>query len=225
MAVFQQLQEKELKRGRLMTEPDGPAAHAWVKRVSDRVIWASGLGDKYRWEYILINAPGTANAIAFPGGRIIVFTGILPVARDDAGLATIIGHVVGHVMGHHMAERISKEFVMGFAEEIAREQGASDSTIATMRLVNRSILSQYSRIHETEADLIGLLLMSKAGYDPRESVKLWQRMNDAAGEFSRGHEFLHTHPGSGTQIADLQAWMQQALQYYENPSLALPVLK
>jgi predicted Zn-dependent protease len=132
--AFQQLRQQEVQKGRLLTEREDPAAHAWVKRVSDRVIWASGLGNKYRWEYMIINAPKTVNAAAIAGGRIIVYSGILPVAQSDAGLATIIGHEVGHVMAHHTAERISQYQLVNIAGAVAGAAGLSDLTMAAVGL-------------------------------------------------------------------------------------------
>ena len=221
--AFAQLREKEEKRGRLLSEAEDPAAHAWVKRVSERVIWASGLGQKYKWDYMIINAPKTVNAAAIAGGRIIIFTGILPVARDDAGLATIIGHEVGHVMAHHTAERISQDQLVGLAGLAAGIATGSDLAMAAVGLgAQVGVLLPYSRAHENEADHIGILLMAKAGYDPRESVALWQRMSEASGGSERGPEFLSTHPNPGTRIDNLQAWIPQAWPYFENNSLPLP---
>ncbi len=226
VAAFQQLREKETQQGRLLTERADPAAHAWVKRVSDRVIGASGLGSKYRWEYMVINAPKTVNAAAIAGGRIMVYTGILPVARDDAGLGTIIGHEVGHVMAHHTAERISQYMAAESVETALGAAGVSNTWMAVLGLgAQVGVLLPYSRAQESEADHIGLLLMAKAGYDPRESVALWQRMGQSTGEAGRPPEFLSTHPNPETRIANLQGWMPQALQYYQNPSLPLPAAK
>jgi predicted Zn-dependent protease len=223
MAAFNQLRQQEQKRGRLLAERDDPAAHARVKGVAERVIGASGLGSTYRWEYMIINDKKTVNAAAIAGGRIIVFTGILPVARDDAGLATIIGHEVGHVMAHHTAERISQNQLVGILGAAAGAAGVGDLTMAALGLgAQVGILLPYSRSHESEADQIGLLLMAKAGFDPRESVALWQRMSQTSGESGRGPEFLSTHPNPETRIANLQGWMPQAWQYYQNRSLPLP---
>jgi len=224
--AFQQLRQQEVQKGRLLTEREDPAAHAWVKRVSDRAIWASGLGNKYRWDYMIINAPKTVNAAAIAGGRIIVYTGILPVAQTDAGLATIIGHEVGHVMAHHTAERISQYQLVNIAGAVAGAAGLSDLTMAAVGLgVQVGVLLPYSRANESEADHIGILLMAKAGYDPRESVALWQRMSRTTGEAGRGPEFLSTHPNPEMRIADLQGWMPQAWPYYQNNSLPLPNLQ
>jgi predicted Zn-dependent protease len=208
--AFAQLREKEQKQGRLLSEAEDPTAHAWVKRVSERVIWASGLGQKYKWDYMIINAPKTVNAAAIAGGRIIIFTGILPVARDDAGLATIIGHEVGHVMAHHTAERISQNQLLNALAVAAGAAGGGDLAVAAVGLGGQvGVLLPYSRAHETEADHIGILLMAKAGYDPRESVELWQRMDKASEGSGRPPEFLSTHPNPETRISNLQAWIPQ----------------
>ena len=180
--AFQQLRQQEVQKGRLLTEREDPAAHAWVKRVADRIIWASSLGSKYNWQYMIINAPKTVNAAAIAGGRIIVYTGILPVAGSDAGLATIIGHEVGHVMAHHTAERISQDELVNILALAAGAAGGGDLAVAAVGLgAQVGVLLPYSRTQESEADHIGILLMAKAGYDPRESVALWQRMEQAGG--------------------------------------------
>lgn len=221
--AFQQLQQRELKRGRLLTAREAPADYAWVTRVADRILWASGLGNVYRWEFMLINAPRTVNAAAIAGGRIVVYTGILPVARDDAGLAAILGHEVAHVMAHHTAERISQYELVNLAGAVAGAAGLGDLTLAVLGLgAEVGILLPFSRSQESEADHIGLLLMAKAGYDPREAIALWRRMEQAGGASGRGPEFLSTHPNPGTRIADLEAWLPQAWQYYQNNSLPLP---
>ena len=220
VTAFQQLRDEEVKKGRLLTEREDPAAHAFVKRVTDRVILASDLGNKYRWEYILLNAPKTVNAAAIAGGRIIVYSGILPVAGNDPGLATIIGHEVGHVMAHHTAERISQDQLVNVGAAVTGAIGGSLLGAVVPAAAQLGVLLPYSRAHESEADHIGVLLMAKAGYDPRESVGLWQRMSQGGG--SRGPEYLSTHPNPGTRITQLQNWMPQAMQYYQNPALPLP---
>ena len=220
VTAFQQMRDDEVKKGRLLTEREDPAAHAFVKRVSERVIAASGLGNAYKWDYMLLNAPQTVNAAAIAGGRIIVYTGILPVAKTDAGLGTILGHEVGHVMAHHTAERYSQDQLVNAAGAVAGASAGNLATLAVLGLGQVGFLLPYSRAQESEADHIGVLLMAKAGYDPRESVALWQRMSQGGG--SRGPEYLSTHPNPETRITQLQGWMPQAIQYYQNPSLALP---
>ena len=133
VTAFQQLRDEEVKKGRLLTEREDPAAHALVKRVSERVIAASGLGNAYKWDYMLLNAPETVNAAAIAGGRIIVYTGILPVSKTDAGLATIMGHEVGHVMAHHTAERFSQDQLVNVAGAVAGASGGGNlATLAVL---------------------------------------------------------------------------------------------
>ena len=229
VAAFAQLRDKEGERGRLLTEQQDPAAHAWVRRVSERIIGVSGLGTRYRWDYMIVDAPKTVNAAAIAGGRIIVYTGILPVARDDAGLATILGHEVGHVMARHTGERYSQDMLAGVAGAVAGIAGASagvpgDLAAAVVGLgAQVGVLLPYSRKHESEADYIGLILMAKAGYDPREAVGLWQRMSQSGG--GRPPEFLSTHPNPDTRIKDLEAWTPQAWQYYQDPARPLPNIR
>lgn len=220
VAAFQQLREEEAKKQRLLSEREDPAAHAWVRRVIDRIIPASGLAGAYRWEYMLINAPKTVNAAAIAGGRIIVYTGILPVAANDGGLATILGHEVGHVMAHHTAERVSQTQLVNVGSALSGAIGGQLLGAVVPAAAQVGFLLPYGRAQESEADHIGVLLMAKAGYDPRESVALWGRMDRAGGE--RPPEFLSTHPNPETRISQLQAWMPQAWQYYQNPALPLP---
>ena len=221
--AFQQLRQQEVQKGRLLTEQEDPAAHAWVKRVADRIIWASGLGSKYDWQYMIINAPKTVNAAAIAGGRIIVYSGILPVAGNDAGLATVLGHETGHVMAHHTAERISQDELVNILAVAAGAVGGGDLAMAAVGLgAQVGVLLPYSRAQESEADHIGLLLMAKAGYDPHEAVALWRRMDQASGASGRGPEFLSTHPNPGTRIANLEGWMPQAWPYFQDNNLPLP---
>lgn len=223
VTAFQQLRESEVQKGRLLSEQEAPAEHAWIRRVSDRIIAASGLGSAYRWQFMLLNAPKTVNAAAIAGGRIIVYTGILPIAQHDAGLATILGHEVGHVMAHHTAERVSQDQLVGLATAAAGVAGVSNLTLAALGLgAQVGVLLPYGRAQESEADHMGVLLMAKAGYDPRDAIGLWQRMNQAGGE--RGPEFLSTHPNPENRIANLHQLMPQAWQYYQNPQLPLPNL-
>jgi metalloendopeptidase OMA1, mitochondrial len=225
VAAFQQLRQEEIQKGRLLTEREDPADHARVKRVADRVIGASGLGNAYHWDYMLINAPKTVNAAAIAGGRIIVYTGILPVAQSDAGLATILGHEVSHVMAHHTAERVSQTELVNVGAALTGEMGGPLLGAVVPAAAELGYLLPYSRAQESEADHIGLLLMAKAAYDPREAVALWHRMERSTGGSGRAPEFLSTHPNPGTRIANLQAWMPEAWPYYQNNSLPLPNLQ
>jgi predicted Zn-dependent protease len=221
VAAFNQLRQKEIERGRLLAEEQGPAAHARVRRVSDRVIQASGLRDRYHWEYMVVNAPETVNAAAISGGRIIIYTGILPVARDDAGLATIIGHEVGHVMAHHTGERMSQDQLMGMAAVAAGAAlGASgapvppDLAMAVVGLgAQVGVLLPYSRKHESEADEVGQLFMAQAGFDPTEAIALWEGMSQSGGNAPA--QWQSTHPSDQTRIAKLKASLPRAMKEYE----------
>ncbi len=132
IAAFQQLRQQQEQQGRLLTERENPAAHAWVKRGTERVIGASGLRNRYHWDYMIINAPKTVNAAATAGGRIMVYTGILPVAQSDAGLATVLGHETGHVMAHHTAERLSQDKLVDLAGAVVGAAGVGDLTMAVL---------------------------------------------------------------------------------------------
>lgn len=231
-AAFQQFAQEERAKGRLITSDQDPGLYQWVRLVGDRIIWAAGLQNAYRWEYLIINAPKTVNAAAIAGGKIIVYTGILPVAGDDTGLAVILGHEVAHVLAHHTAERVSQAQLSGLLTEGALAAlGSGEADPATAQTVAQILglgvqvgyLLPYSRIQESEADRIGLILMAKAGYDPRYAVNLWQRMEAHGG--GGPPEFLSTHPSHGRRIAELQYWMGEAWQYYLDRNRPLPALR
>jgi predicted Zn-dependent protease len=197
-----------------------------VKRVAARIIEAAKSSkyaeraQKFDWEVSVIKDDKTMNAFALPGGKIAVYTGIFPVAKNEAGLAAILGHEVTHALARHGAERMSQSLLAQIGMEaasIALGTGTNPSvgqaTMAALGLgVNVGVLLPFSRAHESEADHIGLLLAAQAGYDPHEAIHVWERME----QFSKGQptEFLSTHPGHGTRIKQLQEWMPEALSYY-----------
>jgi predicted Zn-dependent protease len=188
-----------------------------VQRVAQRVAQASGL--KENWEFIVIEDK-QVNAFALPGGKIAVYTGILPVAGDDNGLATVLSHEVGHVMAHHAAERISQSQLIQAGTGIASvllggATGADPNTMAALLGAGASVGIElpFGRQQELEADRIGLILMARAGYDPRNALGFWQRMAQA----SKGAtpEFLSTHPSDETRIARIRDLMPEALAQYK----------
>ena len=154
----------------------------------------------------------TANAFALPGRKIGVHTGLLKVAKNQDQLATVIGHEVGHVIARHSAERVSDQIAAQIAALGRRARCSARSAIRRARLHGlamaalgvgaQGVVLKFSRTHESEADLIGLDRMAAAGFDPRESVPLWQNM-DAASQGARPPEFLSTHPSPATRIKDL----------------------
>ena len=214
---------------------ENPAEVEPVQRVAERII-AAAKQSKYakraksfQWEVSVIKADGTKNAWAMPGGKIAVYTGIFPEAKNENGLAAIMGHEVVHALARHGAERISQRTATDLGMRIA---GAAlnmkplTQTLA-MQALGIGVLLPFSRGHESEADYIGLLLAADAGYDPREAVRLWERM----AESSKGAppEFLSTHPSHDTRIQELQKWMPEAMARYERavkaPVSPLPTIE
>jgi predicted Zn-dependent protease len=167
------------------------------------------------WEVVVFN-DSDANAFALPGGKIGVYTGMLKVAENQDQLATVIGHEVAHVLARHSNERISQKFAveqgLSLINAIASPQSGTGQTLMGLLGVGAQygVLMPYSRIQESEADILGLDLMAKAGFDPRESTRLWVNMARAGG--GQPPEFLSTHPSHSTRISELNAHMPVALQ-------------
>ena len=156
-----------------------------------------------------------------------MYTGILPVAETDAGLATVMAHEVAHVAARHGGERVSTGILAQLgAVGVGAAMGGSDPFVyeAVMQAyglgANVGVLLPFSRSQESEADRIGLVYMAKAGYDPREAVAFWQRMDEAVKGNPQPPEFLSTHPGYGTRIRNLQQWLPEAMVYYNSSSKA-----
>lgn len=213
---FAKLQQK--------TPVDQNAAHnRFVKCVADAITSVPGVSKAAGtddWDVKVFKSE-QINAFALPGGNIGVYSGILPVTQNAAQLATVLGHEVGHVIAGHPDERMSEQFATqgGLSVLSAFLGGASGGgSRAIMSALGVGaqvgILLPFSRAQESEADLIGLELMARAGFDPRQSVKLWQNMTEA----SKGKEpnkFLSTHPSNHNRIQALQAHMDQAMQLYK----------
>ena len=174
----------------------------------------------YRWEFNLIQDDKTVNAWCMPGGKVAVYTGILPIAQNEAGLAVVMGHEIAHAVAKHGNERVSQGLLQQMGG-VALSVALSTSPAATSNLflmaygvgTNVGIMLPYSRTHESEADRIGLILMAKAGYDPREAISFWKRMGAKEGG-SRPPEFLSTHPASETRVKQIEALIPEAMQYY-----------
>ena len=203
-----------------------PAEVEPVTRVAERII-AAAKQSKYaeraksfQWEVTVIKNDKTKNAWALPGGKIAVYTGIFPEAKNENGLAAIMGHEVVHALARHGAERVSQHTAANLGMQIASvalDMKPIAQTLA-MQALGIGVLLPFSRGHESEADYIGLLLAADAGYDPREAVLLWERM----AESSKGGppEFLSTHPAHDTRIQDLHKWMPEAMARYERATKA-----
>jgi predicted Zn-dependent protease len=209
-----------------------------VQQVAQRIIEAakrSKYAEKakaFKWEVAVIKDDGTRNAFALPGGKIAVYTGIFPVAKNTAGLAAILGHEVVHALAEHGTERmgqglLAKVGLVG-ASIALQSQGlspmASQAGMTALGLGTQvGILLPFSRKHESEADYIGLLLAAQAGYPPEEAVHVWERMEAGGGE--QPSEFLSTHPGHGTRIKDLNKATPEARALYEeSPKAAVAEL-
>src|SRR2546428_6110867 len=181
-----------------------------VARVADR--------PDYRWRFVVIDDPKQQNAFALPGGKVAVYTGLFPLAQDTSGLAVVLGHEIAHALARHGAERISQGVVAQTGQSLlgavlGTSPGANAILAAYGVGAQVGVLLPYSRTQESEADHIGLILMARAGYDPRSALAFWQRM-EHAGDASPP-EFLSTHPSHGTREQQIQAWLPEALRYYE----------
>ena len=211
-----------------------------VKRVAARIVEAAKrskyaqLAQQFQWEVTVIKDDKTANAFALPGGKMAVYTGIFPMAKTEAGLAAVMGHEVVHALARHGAERMSQGQATNIGlKVIGAAIGISGGNPmlgqATMAALGAGaqvgVLLPFSRKHESEADYVGILLAADAGYDPRESVALWERMGQASGGGGQS-EFLSTHPSHDTRIEQLKEWMPEAMAIYQKrtpvPAASLP---
>jgi predicted Zn-dependent protease len=197
-----------------------PEINRIVRRVGERIARVANKPE-YEWEFTVVDAPKTVNAFALPGGKVAVYTGLLPVARDEAGLAVVMGHEVAHAIARHGAERMSQGLLAQLgAAGVALATGGSSAATQQAVLqayglgVQVGVMLPFSRSMESEADHIGLLLMAEAGYDPEAAVGLWQRMAQLEGTAAKPPEWLSTHPNDGTRIEQLRQWMPEALQRY-----------
>jgi len=197
-----------------------PQITAMVTRVGTRIARAA---DKpaYNWTFTVVDEDKTVNAFALPGGKIVVYTGILPYTKDEAGMAFLIGHEVAHVIARHGGERMSQALLVQLGEEGLRValSNKSPETIQAISLgyglaTTIGVMLPFSRTHEYEADRIGLILMAKAGYDPNEAPAFFERMLKDSSKASPP-EFLSTHPADASRIRELYGLIPEALQYYK----------
>ena len=205
---------------------------AMVKRVGQKLATAvenylrnNGLESElqnYAWEFNLVQE-NQVNAFCMPGGKIVVYEGILPVTQDETSLAIVLGHEVAHAVAKHSAEQMSTQIKQQYGAQALSVlmQGAGvNSSLQQIAgtvfgLGAQGFSAKYSREHESEADHLGIIFAAMAGYDPQAAVTFWQRMSAATGGGSTS--WLSTHPSDATRIKQLQGWMPEALKYY-NPS-------
>jgi predicted Zn-dependent protease len=200
-----------------------------VTRVGNRIAKAitdyyTGIGkgselEGYKWEFNLVN-DNQVNAWCMPGGKVVVYSGLLPVTQNEAGLAVVMGHEICHAVAHHGNERISQTFlaqgleVAGnvFTQNNQKANGIFNSIFAPSAQVG--YLLPNSRKQELESDKFGLMFSAMAGYNPQEAIPFWKRMAAASGG-QKPAEFMSTHPSDETRIAKLEAFMPEALTYYK----------
>jgi predicted Zn-dependent protease len=200
--------------------PSGPEVDL-ATRVATKLAGAMGdTGRKFDWRVSVVRSP-QVNAFCLPGGKIVVYTGIIPVAGSEAGLATVMGHEMAHATLRHGSERLLKQKTTNTLMT-GVQFSIGDMNYEQQRAIMAAIgagaqygyLLPFSREHESEADKVGLMTMARAGYDPREAVKFWERMEESSNR-QAPPEFASTHPAHGTRIEQLKALMPEALAIYE----------
>ena len=214
-----------LKQARLNANPE---INAMVNKVGQRI---AAVADKpeYYWEFAVIEDDEQINAFALPGGKVAIFTGILKHTKNEAGLATVMAHEIAHALQRHGAERMSRGILEQVAQ-IAAIGGAASGVIdpqlamGAMSAYGVGVSLPHNRRQESEADYIGLQLMAKAGYNPQEAIGFWERMSGCPrqmiGRFcfrskAARPEFLSTHPSDVTRIKQIEAWINDVMQYYQ----------
>ena len=212
-------------------KPSANAANtAMVKRVGQKLanavtsyLQANGMGDdvqNFAWEFNLVQDT-QVNAWCMPGGKIVVYEGLLPVTQDEPSLAIVLGHEIAHAVARHSAEQLSTQMrqqnIMQVGTAVAGALGMGQNTqsiVQTVAALNFNFGNlKYSRDHESEADHMGLIFAAMAGYDPQVATTFWQRM--AASSTNQTAEFLSDHPSDATRIKNIQGWMPEALKYYK----------
>jgi predicted Zn-dependent protease len=197
-----------------------PRVNEQVTRVGRRIAEATDRRD-YQWEFRVIDDP-KVNAFCLPGGKVAVYTGMLPVARDDAGLAAVLGHEVAHAVARHGGERMSQQMAVQGLTVAGTQALLAGRDPGTVQMVGAALgagatvglLLPWGRSQESEADHLGLIYMAKAGYHPQAARDLWVRM----GEASKGREqleFLSTHPLPATRIGQIEGWIPEAMKHYK----------
>jgi predicted Zn-dependent protease len=208
--------QEVLRKAKISTDP---ALNESIRRVGTRIAAATGRND-LQWEFKVVEDQ-QANAFALPGGKVAVYTGILPITRDDTGLAAVMGHEVAHVIARHGAERLSQDLLVnvGLAGTLAALSNRDPKTVQSVGALlgagaSVGLLLPWGRSQESEADHLGLIYMAKAGYDPRAARDLWVRMAETSKGSGKPPEFLSTHPSEATRIKQIEGWLPEAMQYY-----------
>jgi predicted Zn-dependent protease len=192
---------------------------ARVRAVGARIKAAADKPD-YQWQFNVL-ASSEVNAFCLPGGKVAFYEGIMPVTGNDAGIAVVMGHEVAHALAHHGAERMTQsEGAEMLGALLQAGLGNADPAVRNGVLqaygvgANYGVMLPWGRAQESEADHIGLILMAKAGYDPHEAVTFWEKMSKLGGG-KAPPEFLSTHPSDEHRIAQIKAWLPEAMTYYK----------
>lgn len=208
--------------------PDANADAALVARVGAKIASAvnvflsrNKMADRvkgFKWEFKLVNSK-EVNAWCMPGGKVVVYSGLLPVTKDEAGLAFVMGHEIAHAVARHGNERMS-QMLLAQTGAVALDIALADKPAETRAIFNTAygigaqvgVLLPFSRTHESEADKLGMVFMALAGYDPSEAPKVWQRMIDL-NKGPKPPEILSTHPGDKTRIENIRKYVPAARKY------------
>jgi len=193
-----------------------------IQHAVETYMASKGLSDKikdFHWEFHLVESK-EVNAWCMPGGKVVVYTGILPVTQTEAGLAVVLGHEIGHAIAQHGNERMSQGLVtqlggMGLSAALSKHPQQTQTLwmSAFGAGAQYGAILPFSRLQESEADHIGLILMAMAGYDPHEAATFWQRMATSGGQ--KPPEIESTHPSDEHRIADIQKEIPEAMKYYK----------
>jgi len=202
---------------------------AMVKRVGTRIQRAvedyfasKGMAHElkgYVWEFNLVDSK-EANAWCMPGGKVVFYTGILPITKDETGMAVVMGHEVAHAIAEHGNERMSQGMLTqlgGMALAVAIQEKPEQTQALWMTAFGVGsqvgVMLPFSRLHESEADRLGLIFMAMAGYNPQQALNFWQRMAEMKGG-QAPPEFISTHPSDATRIEQIKKWLPEAMTYY-----------
>lgn len=194
------------------------AANAQLQRVGRRIAAVAPLPNA-QWEFVLFDKP-EPNAFCLPGGKVGVFSGLLSITKDDAGLATVVGHEVAHAVARHGAERMSQDALFQILEELALGRSSPASRQVIQQAYGLGFALPHSRQQELEADRLGVLYMARAGYPPREALGFWRRFAEYKNRHGGGRqiEFLSTHPLDENRIRQIEGLIPQAEMEYRKPT-------
>ncbi len=192
-----------------------------IQKAVEKYMADKGASDQltgFNWEFNLIEDAKTVNAWCMPGGKVAFYSAIMPICKDEAGVAVVMGHEVAHAIANHGRERMSQGLLAEFGLSTVSAAMGQNPT-ATQQIFMQAMgvgtnvgMLKFSRNHESEADHMGLIFMAMAGYDPASAPKFWERMATLSGG-QQPPEFLSTHPSHDTRIKDLEGWIPEAMQY------------